>query len=51
MLDCKSIEEPMIQILKLDLTTDKEAYHKLVGKLIYLSHSIRDIVYVVSVMS
>ena len=34
-----------------DKNTDKEAYQKLVGKLIYLSHTRSDITYAVSIVS
>jgi Reverse transcriptase (RNA-dependent DNA polymerase) len=56
MLDCKPADKPVIQNLKLEgspdnLTIDKEAYQKLIGKLIYLSHTRSEIVYVVSMVS
>ncbi|CAL8115745.1 unnamed protein product [Prunus armeniaca] len=54
MLDCKPIDTPSEQNHKLGLypdqvPTDKECYQRLVGKLIYLSHTRPDIAYVVSV--
>jgi hypothetical protein len=56
MLDCKPANTPTIQNQKLgeypDQTpTDKERYQRLVGKLIYLSHTRPDISYAVSVVS
>jgi len=56
MLDCKPANTPTIQNQKLgeypDQTpTDKERYQRLVGKLIYLSHTRPDISYAVSMVS
>lgn len=56
MLDCKPIDTPMAQNDKLgefqhQVPTNKERYQRLVGKLIYLSHTRPDIAYAVSVVS
>lgn len=56
MLDCQPVDTPMIPNLKLEAytdhtTTNVERYQRLVGKLIYLSHTRSDIAYVVSVVS
>ncbi|CAL2254674.1 unnamed protein product [Prunus armeniaca] len=56
MLDCKPIDIPSEQNHKLGLypdqvPTDKERYQRLVGKLIYLSHTRPDIAYAMSVVS
>jgi Reverse transcriptase (RNA-dependent DNA polymerase) len=55
-LDCKPIDTSVIQNGKLESnmsqnSTNKERYQRLVGKLIYLSHTRRDITYVVSLVS
>ncbi|CAL9028637.1 unnamed protein product, partial [Prunus brigantina] len=56
MLACKPAATPMEQNHKLGenldrFPTNKERYQKLVGKLIYLSHTRPDIAYAVSVVS
>jgi Reverse transcriptase (RNA-dependent DNA polymerase) len=56
MINCKPVDTPMVQNLKLDIEPNKrpenrERYQKLVGKLIYLSHTRPDITYAVSVVS
>jgi Reverse transcriptase (RNA-dependent DNA polymerase) len=56
MLDCKPADTPAVQNLKLgnypnQTPTNKERYQKLVGKLIYLSHTRPDIAYAVSMVS
>jgi len=56
MLDCKPVDTPIVQNHRLgeypDQTpTDKRIYQRLVGKLIYLSHTRLDIPYAVSVVS
>jgi hypothetical protein len=56
MLDCKPVDTPIVQNHGLkdcaDQTpTNKERYQRLVGKLIYLSHTRPDITYAVSVVS
>jgi Reverse transcriptase (RNA-dependent DNA polymerase) len=56
MLECKPADTPMIQNMKLDVDlnqtpVNKERYQKLVGKLIYLSHTRPDIAHAVSVVS
>ena len=56
LLDCKPTDTPTIQNHKLSQYTDqvhmnKGRYQKLVGKLIYLSHTHLDIAYAVSVVS
>ena len=56
MLDCKPADTPIIQNQKLgdfseQVPTNKERYQRLVGKLIYLSHTRPDICYAVSIVS
>lgn len=56
MLECKPMDTPMVQNHKLgeypdQAPTDKGKYQRLVGKLIYLSHTRLDIAYAVSVVS
>jgi hypothetical protein len=56
MLECKPVDTPIVQNHRLgeypDQTpTDKRRYQRLVGKLIYLSHTRPDIAYAVSVVS
>lgn len=56
MLDCKPCDTPMAVNHKLTIveggpSTDKRQYQRLVGKLIYLSHTRPDIAYAVSVVS
>ena len=56
LLDCKPAESPMVVNHKLQIVegaefTDREQYQKLVGKLIYLSHTRPDIAYAVGVVS
>jgi Reverse transcriptase (RNA-dependent DNA polymerase) len=56
MLECKPVDTPMVPNIKLEAYTDHtptniERYQKLVGKLIYLSHTRPDIAYAVSVVS
>jgi hypothetical protein len=56
MLDCKPADTPTVQNQKLgeypdQEPTNKERYQRLVGKLIYLSHTRPDISYAVSVVS
>ncbi|KAK1422393.1 hypothetical protein QVD17_25482 [Tagetes erecta] len=56
MIDCKPAETPMIANHKLHIDleaelADKERYQRLVGKLIYLSHTRPDIAYAVGVVS
>jgi Reverse transcriptase (RNA-dependent DNA polymerase)/GAG-pre-integrase domain/Integrase core domain/gag-polypeptide of LTR copia-type len=56
MLDCKPVDTPVIQNLKLGESKDqipvnRERYQRLVGKLIYLSHTRPDIAYAVSLVS
>ena len=55
-LGCKPVETPIEQNHRLsefveDATVDRESYQKLVGKLIYLSHTRPDIAYAVGVVS
>lgn len=56
MLDAKPADTPIVQNHKLEFTpggptTDRERYQRLVGKLIYLSHTRPDIAYAVGVVS
>jgi hypothetical protein len=56
MLDCKPVDTPIVQNHKLgehpnQIPTNRERYQRLVGKLIYLSHTRPDIAYVVSLVS
>jgi Reverse transcriptase (RNA-dependent DNA polymerase) len=56
LLDCKPVDTPVVQNQKLrtdpnQTPTDRERYQKLVGKLIYLSHTRPNIAYAVSVVS
>ena len=56
MLNCKPVETPIQMNHKLAIQpgqalTSKERYQRLVGRLIYLSHTRPDIAYVVSVVS
>nr|KYP76233.1 Copia protein [Cajanus cajan] len=56
LLDCKLVETPIPQNLNFVETNDpvptnREQYQRLVGKLIYLSHTRLDITYVVNVVS
>jgi Reverse transcriptase (RNA-dependent DNA polymerase) len=56
MMDCKPADTPLIRNLKLEEHSDqipvnKERYQRLVGKLIYLSHTRPDIAYAVSLVS
>jgi hypothetical protein len=56
MLDCKPVDTPIVQNHNLGKCTthipaNKERYQKLVGKLIYFSHTRPDIAYAVSIVS
>jgi hypothetical protein len=56
MLECKPTDTPSVQNVKLDVNKEheymnKERYQRLVGKLIYLSHTRPDIAYAVSIVS
>ncbi|XP_068663007.1 uncharacterized mitochondrial protein AtMg00810-like [Aristolochia californica] len=56
MLDCKPIETPMemhnkLRILPDQIPADKGHYQRLVGRLIYLSHTKPNVAYAVSVVS
>ena len=53
---CKSANTPVDPNVKLgnaeeDITIDKEMYQRLVGKLIYLSHTRPDVTFVVSLVN
>ncbi|CAL9024715.1 unnamed protein product [Prunus brigantina] len=56
MLDCKPVDTPIVQNHHLgeypyQVPTNKERYQRLMGRLIYLSHTRPDIAYAVSVVS
>jgi len=56
LLECKPAETPIVQNHNLgefpdQVPTNKERYQRLVGKLIYLSHTRPDIAYTVSMVS
>jgi hypothetical protein len=56
LVECKPVDTPIVQNHKLEeytdqVPTDKVRYQRLVGKLIYLSHTRPDIAYAVSVVS
>ena len=56
LLECKPVDTPIVQNHKLGIypnqkPTDKGRYQRLVGKLIYLSHTHPDIAYAMSVVS
>jgi hypothetical protein len=55
MLGCKSVATPINQRFKLNTEAeepvDRERYRRLVGRLIYLSHTCPDISFAVSVVS
>ena len=56
MLDCKPVETPIevnhgLSIQGDQVPTDKDQYQRLVGRLIYLSHTRPDITYVVNIVS
>ncbi|CAL9003994.1 unnamed protein product [Prunus brigantina] len=56
MLDCKPVDTPIVQNHHLEeyseeVPTNKERYQRLVGRLIYLSHTRPDIAYAMSVIS
>ena len=56
MLECKPMDTPIVQNHRLrkysdQAPMDKGKYQRLVGKLIYLSHTCPDIAYVVSAVS
>ena len=56
LLGCKMVETPIdlnlkLQLAKVEEVKDREQYQKLVGKLIYLSHTQPDIAFAVSMVS
>ena len=56
MIDCKPVDAPMVQNHGLqtregEKLTDRGRYQRLVGKLIYLSHTRPDIAYAIGVIS
>lgn len=56
LIDCKPADTPIIQnhglgVYSDQAPTDKGIYQKMVERLIYLSHTQHDIVYVVSIVS
>ena len=56
MIDCKPAETPMVanhglQIVEGAKMADQDRYRRMVGKLIYLSHTRPDIAYAVGVVS
>ena len=56
MLDCKPVETPIVanhglQMIKGEKLADRGQYQRMVGKLIYLSHTRPDIAYAVGIVS
>ena len=56
MMDCKPANTPIVQnhglqLIKGAVPTDRGRYQRLVGKLIYLSHTRPDVAYAVGVLS
>ena len=56
MLDCKAAETPMVanhglQIVEGAEMADQDRYRRMVGKLIYLSHTRPDVAYAVGIVS
>ena len=56
MIDCKSAPTPFLSGLKLEVggdtpLVDNTLYKKLVGRFLYLTHSIPDLSYVVGIVS
>lgn len=56
MMDCRPVDPPVIinhglQILKGAQEVDRERYHRIIGKLIYLSYTRQDISYAIGIMS
>ena len=56
MLECKPADTPIahnerLSIHDIQIPTDKDQYQRLVGKLIYLSHTRPDIAYAISLVS